>query len=153
MEFEEVRPYQPGDEIRTIDWNVTARTGELFVKRDRFEWGAGLDYVIDGWIPLLQVNQAVVTNNDGTKLLVSDTDTRILVALRKLLMGDRFKIDLVAFQGIERSYTTALARFSFAITDHLRARCGYVLIAGTRQSVIGQYQDLDEAFFQVRYSF
>ena len=33
MEFEEVRPYQPGDEIRTIDWNVTARTGELFVKR------------------------------------------------------------------------------------------------------------------------
>jgi uncharacterized protein (DUF58 family) len=33
MEFEEVRPYQPGDEIRTIDWNVTARTGEMFVKR------------------------------------------------------------------------------------------------------------------------
>ena len=33
MEFEEVREYQPGDEIRTIDWNVTARTGEPFVKR------------------------------------------------------------------------------------------------------------------------
>jgi uncharacterized protein (DUF58 family) len=33
MEFDEVRPYQPGDEVRTIDWNVTARTGELFVKR------------------------------------------------------------------------------------------------------------------------
>jgi uncharacterized protein (DUF58 family) len=33
MEFEEVRPYQPGDEIRTIDWNVTARTGEPYVKR------------------------------------------------------------------------------------------------------------------------
>jgi len=27
MEFAEVRLYQPGDEIRTIDWNVTARTG------------------------------------------------------------------------------------------------------------------------------
>lgn len=33
MEFDEVRPYQPGDEVRTIDWNVTARTGEPFVKR------------------------------------------------------------------------------------------------------------------------
>jgi uncharacterized protein (DUF58 family) len=33
MEFDEVREYQPGDEIRTIDWNVTARTGIPFVKR------------------------------------------------------------------------------------------------------------------------
>lgn len=33
MEFEEVREYQPGDEIRTIDWNVTARMGRPFIKR------------------------------------------------------------------------------------------------------------------------
>jgi uncharacterized protein (DUF58 family) len=33
MEFAEVRLYQPGDEIRTIDWNVTARTGVPHVKR------------------------------------------------------------------------------------------------------------------------
>jgi uncharacterized protein (DUF58 family) len=32
IEFEEVRPYQPGDEVRSIDWNVTARTGEPFIK-------------------------------------------------------------------------------------------------------------------------
>lgn len=33
MEFDEVREYSPGDEIRTIDWNVTARMGHPFVKR------------------------------------------------------------------------------------------------------------------------
>jgi uncharacterized protein (DUF58 family) len=33
MEFDEVREYQPGDDIRTIDWNVTARTGWLHVKK------------------------------------------------------------------------------------------------------------------------
>ncbi len=33
MEFAEVREYVPGDEIRTIDWNVTARQGHPFVKK------------------------------------------------------------------------------------------------------------------------
>lgn len=33
MEFSEVREYQPGDDIRTIDWNVTARFGHPFVKK------------------------------------------------------------------------------------------------------------------------
>ena len=33
MEFDEVRPYMPGDETRTIDWNVTARMGQPFVKK------------------------------------------------------------------------------------------------------------------------
>ena len=33
MEFAEVREYMPGDEVRSIDWNVTARMGRPFVKR------------------------------------------------------------------------------------------------------------------------
>jgi uncharacterized protein (DUF58 family) len=37
LEFEEVREYRYGDDVRTIDWNVTARTGELHVKRFREE--------------------------------------------------------------------------------------------------------------------
>ncbi len=33
IEFDEVREYQPGDEIRSIDWNVTARMGRPFIKK------------------------------------------------------------------------------------------------------------------------
>ena len=33
MEFAEVREYYPGDDIRAIDWNVTARTGKPFIKK------------------------------------------------------------------------------------------------------------------------
>ncbi len=37
MDFEEAREYEPGDEIRSIDWNVTARTGKAHVKKYREE--------------------------------------------------------------------------------------------------------------------
>lgn len=37
IEFEEVRDYVPGDDVRSIDWNVTARVGTPFVKRYREE--------------------------------------------------------------------------------------------------------------------
>ena len=37
MEFDEVRPYQPGDEVRHLDWRVTARTGRPHTKLFREE--------------------------------------------------------------------------------------------------------------------
>lgn len=47
MEFEEVREYQPGDEIRLIDWNVTARTGMPFVKKFKEERELTLIFLVD----------------------------------------------------------------------------------------------------------
>ena len=47
MEFSEVRPYQFGDDIRSIDWNVTARTGETFVKIFEEEREQTLVLVVD----------------------------------------------------------------------------------------------------------
>lgn len=47
MEFEEVRPYVPGDDVRHIDWNVTARAGEPFVKEFREERELNLLLVVD----------------------------------------------------------------------------------------------------------
>ncbi len=47
IEFEEVRPYQPGDDVRTIDWNVTARAGEPFVKLFREEREMSVMMLVD----------------------------------------------------------------------------------------------------------
>jgi uncharacterized protein (DUF58 family) len=47
MEFEEVREYQPGDDVRTIDWNVTARSGRPFVKNYREERELTVLLVVD----------------------------------------------------------------------------------------------------------
>lgn len=47
MEFDEVREYQPGDEIRTIDWNVTARSGAPFIKRYREERELTILFAVD----------------------------------------------------------------------------------------------------------
>jgi uncharacterized protein (DUF58 family) len=47
LEFEESRPYVAGDDVRTIDWIATARTGEPFVKRYREERNLTLLFALD----------------------------------------------------------------------------------------------------------
>ena len=47
MEFDEVREYSPGDEVRTIDWNVTARAGRPYVKRFAEERELTILFVVD----------------------------------------------------------------------------------------------------------
>src|SRR2546427_4262568 len=47
MNFDEVREYQPGDEVRTIDWNVTARMNHPFVKKFVEERDLTLMLVVD----------------------------------------------------------------------------------------------------------
>jgi len=47
MDFDEVREYSPGDEVRTIDWNVTARAGRTFVKKYAEERELTIFLVVD----------------------------------------------------------------------------------------------------------
>jgi uncharacterized protein (DUF58 family) len=47
VEFAEVREYQPGDDVRTIDWNVTARLGSAYVKRYLEERELSVLFVVD----------------------------------------------------------------------------------------------------------
>ena len=47
MDFEEVREYQAGDDVRNIDWNVTARTGVVHVKKHREERELAMMILVD----------------------------------------------------------------------------------------------------------
>ncbi|MFQ5669737.1 MAG: DUF58 domain-containing protein [Acidobacteriota bacterium] len=53
MEFSEVREYQPGDDVRTIDWNVTSRMGQPYIKKHVEERELtvmlGVDCSASGW--------------------------------------------------------------------------------------------------------
>ncbi len=47
MEFDEVREYMPGDDVRSIDWNVTARTGRPHIKRYKEERELTVMFMVD----------------------------------------------------------------------------------------------------------
>ena len=47
VEFDEVRPYIPGDDVRTIDWNVTAKTGLPYIKRFSEERELTILFMVD----------------------------------------------------------------------------------------------------------
>ena len=47
MDFEELREYVPGDDVRDIDWNVTNRMGRPFIKRFREERELGVILAVD----------------------------------------------------------------------------------------------------------
>ncbi len=87
VEFSEVREYVPGDDIRRIDWNVTARMGHPFVKKFREERERTLIFLVDassseyfGSVSRQKINLAsevtallsfsAITNNDKVSLLL-----------------------------------------------------------------------------------
>jgi uncharacterized protein (DUF58 family) len=100
MEFDEVRPYQVGDEIRTIDWNVTARTGEPYVKRYVEERELTVMLLVDasGSESFGSVNRfkrelaaeltavlsfAATTNNDKVGLVIFTDEIELFIPPRK----------------------------------------------------------------------
>ena len=128
MEFEEVRPYAPGDEIRTIDWNVTARMGEPFVKRYVEERELTVMLVVDAsgsgefgsvqWFKrelaaelTAVLSFAATTNNDRVGLLIFTDRVELFIPPRK---GRRHVLrlirELLAFepQGIGTDIKLAL---------------------------------------------
>jgi uncharacterized protein (DUF58 family) len=100
MEFAEVREYIPGDDVRTIDWNVTARAGRPFVKKFVEERELTVMFLVDGsgsthfgtagstQAELAAEISAVlafsaIKNNDKVGLIIFSEDVELYVPPRK----------------------------------------------------------------------
>ena len=88
MEFSEVREYQPGDEVRSIDWNVTARLQKPYVKR----------YVEERELTVLLLIDCSASSHFGTRLRFKDDvalEVAAVLGLSALRNNDR--VGIVAF--------------------------------------------------------
>jgi len=100
VEFEAVRPYQHGDNVRDIDWHVTARMGEPFIKSYREERELTVFIAVDASASLFFGTQkgqkndlaaeigailalSAITNNDKVGLLIFDDQIRRVLPPRK----------------------------------------------------------------------
>lgn len=109
LEFDEVRPYQEGDDDRRIDWNVTARTGHLHIKRFVEERELSLLFITDtspsvyfGSLNQLKSDQIIefcalmafsaMRNNDRVGLLTFQQQPQLFLPPRK---GDRHALRLI----------------------------------------------------------
>ncbi len=88
MEFDEVREYQPGDEIRTIDWNVTARMGRPFIKR----------YVEERELTVMLLVDVSASGNFGSiKHLKNEVATEICAILALSAIKNNDKVGMIMF--------------------------------------------------------
>lgn len=95
MEFSEVREYEPGDDIRLIDWNVTAREGKPYIKRFAEERELSIMFLID-------VSASSVFGTDRSKW---DTILEIAATLMFSALKNNDKVGLITFADkIEKYY-------------------------------------------------
>jgi len=88
IEFDEVREYQPGDEIRTIDWNVTARIGRPFIKK----------YVEERQLTVMILLDASGSSYFGTsKRLKSELAAEISAVLAFAAIHNKDRVGLIIF--------------------------------------------------------
>ncbi len=94
IEFEEVRPYQFGDDVRAIDWNVTARTGRPFIKLFREEREMAVMLLVD-----LSASQSLGTHWQTKRELV--TELSATLAFSAIKSNDKVGLTLFT-DGIEK---------------------------------------------------
>ena len=86
--FEEVREYQPGDDIRTIDWNVTARMGHPFIKR----------FVEERELTLMLLVDCSASQQFGTRIQPKrDVAAELAAVLAFSAIANNDRVGLVAF--------------------------------------------------------
>lgn len=95
IEFDEVREYAEGDDVRAIDWNVTARSGKPYVKRFSEERERSLLFMLD----------VSASNLFGSQLSRLETTTEIAASLMFSAIKNNDKIGLLTFaNGVKKFF-------------------------------------------------
>lgn len=157
MDFEEAREYQPGDEIRSIDWNVTARTGKAHVKKYREERELTMMLAVDlsasgqfgsGDSSKREIAAEIAStlafsaarNNDKVGLVLFTEDAEHIIPPRK---GRRHILrlirDILAFEPQHRG--TNIARALEEVNRILKRRAIVVLVSDFLQGPDGKIPD------------
>lgn len=131
---------------------ATVPVGDLFVPRDSIEWGVGIDYLVQGFVPLLQVDQIILLDS-GPDLTIHNPETRVTASLRRRFLEDRLEVELRGLYALEVGSWFVLPRVSYVVGENLRLRLGYLTIGGPRTTLLGQYKENDQVVFQARYTF
>lgn len=139
------------DDVRALLAGETV-TLDAFVERDAVEWGAGADYTIAGYLPLLEVYQVILLHND-TPLLIRNVDTRLAASVRKRWLADRLETQVLGLWGIESGYEVVRLEAGYAVTDQLELRAGVLGIWGNAFTLLGQFKKNSEAYARIRFSF
>ncbi len=126
--------------------------GPLFPSLDSVEWGIGADTVWHGFRPLLQLNQIIILGT-APRLLIANPETRLATTLSRRFLDDRLELEVRGLWEIERGSLYVFPRVSYALRDDLWLRAGYLVLTGTRDSILGQFRANDEVVFQARMTF
>jgi len=104
VEFAEHRPYQPGDEMRYLDWKVLGRRDRLYVKQYEEETNLRATLVLD-------VSRSMAWSGDAEHRLTKlDYATRLAAALALVLLRQRDATGLIAFDDQVRCALAPRAR-------------------------------------------
>ncbi len=120
LDFEEVREYEPGDDIRSIDWNVTARMGAPYIKKYREERELNVFLAVD-----TSASSWFGTADQSKRDLAARVAA--LLAVTALYNGDRVSLALFA-DGLQQFLPPAAGR------DHLLRVIRELLFAPPRRA-------------------
>lgn len=119
LDFEDLRPYEAGDEVRDIDWRATARAGEPMVRRSYAERRHTILFVVDSGLGM----RALARDEGGKKeLAILAVGALGILALRHgddvlLLLSDHGKPRRVASRRSEGGLELLLRQLDAAIDD------------------------------------
>ncbi len=145
MDFEEVREYAAGDDVRSIDWNVTARTGETYIKKFEEEREQTLMLVVDisgsehfgsqykfkreiaAEISAI-ISFSAIKNNDKVGLILFSDEVELFVPPKK---GQRHVLRLIRdlYAHEQRSYGTDISVALNRVLHALKRRSIVLLIS------------------------